>query len=76
MIKKGSKVQVLGIGKDDAHKRKEHGKKFIGRVGTITLFLPPLPGGMFSCEIKWDEQYVLDCTFFYQVKLKEVKKSG
>ena len=73
MIKEGSKVEIIGVGKRSWFFDKR--KMFIRKTGVVERIAEKLPGGLFDCNIILDKPIEpigreLGC---FAVKLKETK---
>jgi len=71
MIEIGSIVEIIAIGKDDAHSKN---KALLGLRGKIVKPCKVRPGGMFTCDLKIDKAPYLNHNIcFNSVRLKEIK---
>ena len=77
MIKKGSHVQIVGIGRDNWFNGL-HGWRFMNKTGVIDVVAKVRPGALFQCNIILDEpdEVIGKLLACMAVQLKEVKKSG
>lgn len=71
MIEIGTEVEILAIGKADAH---YGNKNLLGLRGKVMKPCKTLKGGMFSCDLKLDDKsYGKNNMVFRSVRLKEIK---
>ncbi len=77
MIKKGSKVEVIGFGKGELHNPKKCSYNITGMKGTVEKIYEKPKGGLFNCRIRTvknpKKEIYLDLFHFLAIKLKEIK---